>query len=110
MAELHQFPGVLVVDLAALGLTVGTVGAANVGPFVVVNAKPVQAFDQFLLRAGDGALQVGIFDAQDEGPPSAAGEEEWVQRRPSRAEVHASGRGRSETSANRFRSHEDLRT
>ena len=56
------------VQIFALGLAIGTVRAADVGPFVPVQSKPTQVFEQLILELLLGTLDVGVLDAQDECP------------------------------------------
>ncbi len=83
-----QFLCILGVDLAAFGLPVGTIRAANVGAFVIVEPEPAQAVHDLLLRAGDGALQIGIFKAQDELSAGLFGEQIIVERHARGGEMH----------------------
>jgi hypothetical protein len=57
---------VLAVDFGALGLAVGAIGAADVGAFVPSDAEPTERVEDLLLRGGDEAGTVGVFDAEDE--------------------------------------------
>ena len=52
--------------IEALGLKVRRVRSADVGPFVPVEAEPAQAVEDALDHFGRRALDVGVFDAQDE--------------------------------------------
>jgi len=65
VAALHQFPGVLLVNLLALRLPVRAVGAANVRAFVPLQAQPAQPGHQFFFRAGDKTFAIGVFNAQN---------------------------------------------
>ena len=65
----------LAVDLGALGLAVGAVGASDVGAFVPGEADPLEGVEDHLLGGGDEAGAVGVFDAEDELAAALAGEE-----------------------------------
>ena len=62
----HQALGVLAVHRHALRLPVGAERPADVGAFVPVEAQPLQVLEDLRFGAGLVALQVGVFDAQDE--------------------------------------------
>ena len=84
----------LAVEVGALALDVGTMGAADAGAFVPVETHPAQGVDEGLRRALDGAFLVGVLDAQDELAAVFAGEHPVIEggARPADMEV-AGGAG-----------------
>ena len=56
MPSSTSFQAYVLVDLAPLGLAVGTIRTADIRAFVIVDAQPVQAVDQFLFRARDSSV------------------------------------------------------
>ena len=103
VAALDEPPRVLAVDLGALRLAVGAVGAADVGPLVPLQPEPAQARHQLLLGAGDEALAVGVLDAQDELPARLAGDQVVVERGAPAPEVRVPRRARGKAHAHRRR-------
>jgi hypothetical protein len=90
----EQDRGVLAVDLRPLRLTIGAVGAADVGAFVPGEAEPVERVEDLLLGGGDEAGAVGVFDAEDELAATLAGVDEVEQADVGGADVGvAGGRG-----------------
>jgi hypothetical protein len=67
--------------------------------FVVLQAQPLHAVQDRLHRFRGRALQVGVFDAQDEGAAEVAGIGPRIQRGAGAAEVEKAGRAGSETGA-----------
>jgi hypothetical protein len=67
--------------------------------FVVVQAQPGHAFDDDVHRRLRGALQVGVFDAQDEVAASGARKGPGVQRRADVAQVDEAGGRRGKAGA-----------
>ena len=68
-------PGVLAVKVEALGLPVGAIVPAPVGPLVPVQAQPVHARHDGLLVGRGRPCPVGVLDAQDEPPAGVPGPE-----------------------------------
>ena len=66
MAAGKQLFGVLAVDRGSLALAIRPVRAADVGPFVPIEAAPAQRFEDRPLALGGAARSIGILDAQDE--------------------------------------------
>ncbi len=62
------------VNVSALGLAIGAVGAAHVGPFVPGKPYPAQGAQDGRLGLRRGARAIRVFDAQDELPAMALGE------------------------------------
>ena len=81
------------VDVCALGLAVGAVGAADVGALVPGEADPLEGVEDHLLGGGDEAGAVSVFDAQDELAAALVGEEEVQQADVGRADVGVAGGG-----------------
>jgi hypothetical protein len=87
----HQLADVFLVDVAALALPVGTVGAADFWTLVPVHSEPGEAVVdevQVLLAV---ALLVRVLDAQHEDAPRVAGVEPVEQRRTGAADVEEPG-------------------
>ena len=68
----------IVVGGAPLRLPVWGVRSADIGAFIIIQAEPVQAVDQFLFCAGFIAFLVGVLDAQDELASQAARKQERI--------------------------------
>ena len=98
-AALDEQLGVFAVGVAALGLDVGSHGAADVGAFVVVESALGQRAVDDVGRALDEAALVGILDAEDEGAARVARNEPGVERGAQVADVHIAGGGGSEARA-----------
>jgi hypothetical protein len=93
--------GVLGVDGQALGLAIGSEVAGfglarRTRAFIPVNAEPVQVFDQLSLEANLGALQIRVFNAEQELAPGAAREEPVLERSAGIAYVEQAGGRRGE--------------
>ena len=58
-----------------LALAIRTVVSALVGTFIPIEAEPVQAVEDDLVRLGGVAFFIGILDAEDELAAVFAGEE-----------------------------------
>ena len=77
--------------------TVGRLDVVNgklgleVGPFVPVDAEPLQTVDDAVDRCLGGALLVGVFDAQDQLALVFFGEQPVEQGRPGPADVQVTG-------------------
>ena len=54
------------VDLAALGLTVGSVGSADIDALVPVEAEPLHRLDDLAVALLGVTCGVGVLDAEDE--------------------------------------------
>ena len=85
LAFRQQALGVLGVNLQPLGLAIGPVlahvrVARRAGALVPVDAQPVQIFDELGLIAGFGALEICVFDAQNELALRAPREKPVVER------------------------------
>ncbi len=75
LAHVHEPQGVLLVELEALGLDVGSAGAADVGTLVPVEAEPVEGLVEVLDVFLGVARAVGILEPKDEFSAVGAGEE-----------------------------------
>src|ERR1700677_811831 len=93
--------GVLAVDFCALGLAVGTIGAADVGAFVPGEAEPAEGVEDLLFGGGDEAGAVGVFDAEDEFAVALAGKEVVDEADVGGAYVRVAGGGWSDADAYR---------
>src|SRR5690606_27979246 len=95
----QQAVGVFAVQVEPLALEVGAVRAADIRPFVPVQAQPAQRFGD----RGDArlvvALLVGILDAQDEGAVVLAGKKVGEERGARAADVQVTGRAGREAHA-----------
>src|SRR2546421_12505873 len=88
------------VDIHAVGLPVGAVGATNVRAFIPIQAKPLQIVQKLGFVAGFAALQISIFYPQNKDPSLAPYKKPVEQRSTSIAYMDLSGRRGSEAGAN----------
>ena len=65
-----QFCKQLLIERAAFRLRIGARGTANIGPLVPIEPEPAQVDHQPIAVSQLAALDIGVFDAQNE---SAAG-------------------------------------
>src|SRR5699024_1105314 len=72
-AGLFEFGDDVLVDLTALGLTVGLMRAADFYTFVPVNAHPFHGIKKLLVRLFRVAFLVGVFNAEDHFAAGVAG-------------------------------------
>jgi hypothetical protein len=79
------------IERQALGLVVGRVRPADLGPFVPVDPQPTETVEDRGQRIGQIPLRVGVVDPQDELAAMAAGEEPVEQRRAHPADVQVTG-------------------
>ena len=86
----------------ALRLKVRTVRAADLRPFVPVEAEPAQSVEDAVHHLVRRALDVGVFDAQDEHAAEPPREQPVEQRRAGAADVQVAGGRGSETDADCF--------
>ena len=103
----EQLRGVFAVNCQPLGLAVGCVRAFNAftcktGTFVPVQAEPLQIFDQLRFVARFAAVEVGVFNAEQEISAGVPGEEPVVEGGAGIAHVQQSG-GRGREANARFR-------
>jgi hypothetical protein len=86
---------VFAVDVEAFGLAVRAVGpsagAAQFRAFVPGEAHPLEVLHQLHFVAVFAALEVGVFDAEEEGSAGVAGEEPVVEGGAGVAYVQESG-------------------
>ena len=87
------------VRLHALGLSIWTVRAAHLHSFVPLEAHPAQIVENRLLRLARRALEIGVFDAQDERAALAAGEQPVEQCRSGVTDVQMTCGRRRETNS-----------
>ena len=99
LAFREQPIGVIDVRLHALGLAVRAVGAAGLDPFVPLQAHPAQIVENRLLGLARRALEIGVFDAEDERAVLAARQQPVEQRRSGVTDVQMACRGRGETNS-----------
>ena len=94
-AALDELLGVLLVDVRALALDVGSDAAVAVGSLVVIQARRGESAVDHLLRSFHRAFAVGVLYPEDELPAAVACEKIGVKPRAQVAYVHkARGRWR----------------
>ena len=81
------------VAIEPLRLEVRRMRAADFGALIPVDAEPAQAVENAGDHLGLRALDVGVFDAKDEGAAVTAGVEPVEQRRAGAADVEVAGGG-----------------
>ncbi len=99
MVLVHQLLGVLLVDLAALALAVGTMRAAHIRALVPLDAQPAQGVEYLLLGLAGGAQLVRILDAQDELATVLTGEAEIEEGDVGGTDVRVTGGRRRDAGA-----------
>jgi hypothetical protein len=87
------------VPVETLRLEVRTVRAVDLGPLVPVEAEPPQSVEDRLHHFRRRALEIGIFNPQDERPAEPAREQPVEQRRAGAPDVQIPGRRRREPDA-----------
>ena len=95
-ALFHQQAGVMAIGVPALGLDIGSHGAAHIGAFIVVQAALGHGAVDHVGSALHQAALVGILDSQDEGAAVVAGDQPGVQCRAQIAHMHIAGGRRRE--------------
>src|SRR5215212_8994518 len=93
-AGVEEFPCGFAVEVEALGLPVGGMGAAGLGALVPVQADPTQRAFQLLDRLLRRSLQVRVLYAQHERAAVLAREEPVEERRAHPADVQSPRRAR----------------
>src|SRR5208282_2376870 len=86
-----QALGVFAIDLPLVALAIGRERAADIRPFVPIEAEPAGIVDELALVAHLAALQVGVFNAQDERSALLAREEPVEERGARVAYMNLSG-------------------
>ena len=105
----YQALGVLAVNLQTLGLTIGRVRSAQVGPFVPVETQPLEVGDELIFKAGLAAFDVRVLDAQHHGAALFSGEKPVEQGGTRIANMQMpGGRGRKTYADGRSRSHQKM--
>ena len=87
----YEFRRILAVHFDALSLMVGA--------FIPVEAEPAHALQNALDHFRGGALEIGVFNAQDQGPAIVPGEQPVEQRRAGSAHVQITSRRGCEADA-----------
>ncbi len=105
LALAHKLLRIGQVHILALGLDVGADRAADVGAFVPVQTRELQALVDLLGRALNQALLVGILDAQDKHAVVLLGEKIGIKRRAQPAQMQITGGAGRKTRSDR---HDDL--
>ena len=82
-----------------LGRSIRPDRSADLRPLIPVQAEPAQIFENRRVGVGRRALDVGVFDAQDERAVLPAREQPVEQRRADVADVQVAGRARGESDA-----------
>src|SRR5207245_511685 len=93
----EQLLRIRLIQMQALGLTIGPAWTAHLRPFVPIETQPSEIVDDRNLRLLRRAPGVGILDAQHEGAARPAREEPVEQRGPRVADVQMTCWARSET-------------
>ena len=88
------------VEVLAVALAIGAVGAADVGTFRPFQAAPFQRVKHLRLEFGRRARRIRVFDAQDELAAMLFGEEIVEQRDIGGADMWLAGRGGCDADAN----------
>ena len=101
MAAGQQLFDGLLIAIQPLRLVVGGERTAHLGPFVPIDAQPMQAVEDRLQRLLDVPLLVGVVDPQNELAAMLPGEQPIEQRGPDAANVQISGRTGSEIGCGR---------
>src|SRR5215469_1505773 len=107
LSLIQQAVGMLAINGEALGLAIGTEGAAHVRAFVPVETQPLQIGDQLIFEAGFAAVDVRVFDAEHHGPTLLAREKPIEESGAGVADVKVAGRGWSEADADGL-GHEEM--
>src|SRR3954466_6403362 len=92
----EQLVGVRQIKSLPLRLAIGAAAAADVGAFVPLEAEPAQVVEDALFRLLGRALDVGVFDAQDERAVVPAREQPVEERGAGVADVQLPGGTRGE--------------
>src|SRR5579864_1321289 len=79
------------IDFQPIGLSIGTVCAANIGTFVPIEPQPFQILEQRSLETRFTALNVGVLDAQHHRAALLPRKEPVEQRGTGIADVQMSG-------------------
>ncbi len=104
-----QALGVFAVNLQTLGLTIGRVRSAQVGPFVPVETQPLEVGDELIFKAGLTAFDVRVLDAQHHGAALFSREKPVEQGGTCIANMQMpGGRGRETYTDGRSRSHQKM--
>ena len=99
-ALLHQLQRVGHIQIPPLGLDVGTVIAAHVRAFVIVQPGQTHTLVDHVHRARNLPFLVGILNAQDELAAVLTGEQVGIQGGAQAAQMQVAGGAGSETSTN----------
>ena len=97
LSGVEQHLDVLLVDVAALGLAVGTVVAAEADTLVEGDAEPLERLQDIFFSTGYETVAVGVFDTENEVASMLARKEVIVQRGAHTTDVQSSCRTRSKT-------------
>ena len=100
VAGFHQLLCVGQIHRFALGLHIGTAGAAHIGAFIVRKSGGFQGCVNHIRRAFYLAPLIGILDAQNEFAAVAARPQIGIQRGAQVAKVHIAGRAGGKAGTN----------
>jgi hypothetical protein len=87
---------VFAIEVEPVGLAIRNVRAADVWPFVPVEAEPFEVGNKLIFEAGFTAFDVGIFDAQDHGAVLLARKKPVEQSGTGVPDMQMTGGGRGE--------------
>ena len=105
MALVQQFLAIGLIHVLAVGLAVGTVGAADIRAFRPFEAAPFQRVQHLLLEFRRRARGVRVLDAQDEGAVVLFRKEVVEQRDIGGADMRLAGRGGCDADADAGSAH-----
>jgi hypothetical protein len=80
------------IDLSTLALAVWTMGAANIGAFIVMDSQPMQPLNQLLFSSGLIAFLIRIFYPKDKGATAASRQKKRIQSRTGIPNMHSACR------------------
>ena len=100
LTGIEELAHVLLVDIATLALTVGTVVATEAYALVELNAEPLEGFDDIVLSAGHEAIGVGILNAEHHVAAVLAGKEIVVEGGAHTTDMKRARRARRKAHAN----------
>ena len=103
IAGFEQLGCDVLVNVAALGLAVRTVGTAHVDALIPVDTQPIQGFDDLVVAFLGVTLGVRIFNTEHERALGVAGLSPVEQCGTDHADVRNAGRRRAEAHANILR-------
>ena len=97
LVRIQQFLHILLINIAAFGLTIGTVISAEADSFVKPDAQPLERLQDILLRARNKTVAVRIFNTENQIATMLAGKEIIIQRSTHTTDVQGTRRTGCET-------------